>query len=107
MMIKTIIATASVALLAGCASFYENAGAQVRMGSVLAPIEISEPTSSVKARALYSLDGIDFYAAKNCVASMSYTNAYTNSYFGVIETTGVQSGEISIQPTEASADSAQ
>lgn len=101
---KIVFAIASAAILAGCASFYEHAGAKVRMGSVLAPIEISEPTSSVKARALYSLDGIDFYAAKNCVASMSYTNAYTNSYFGVIETTGVQSGEISIQPTEADAE---
>lgn len=107
MMIKTIIAIASAAILAGCASIYDNAGAKVRMGSVLAPIEISEPTSSVKARALYSLDGIDFYAAKGCIASMSYTNAYTNSYFGVIETTGVQSGEISIQPTEVGPDSVQ
>ena len=106
-MTKTMAVIAFAALIAGCASIYDNAGAKVRMGSVLAPIEISEPTSSVKARALYSLDGIDFYAAKNCIASMSYTNAYTNSYFGVIETTGVQSGEISIQPTEADANSAQ
>ena len=86
----------------GCKSFYENAGAHVRTGSVTAPIEISEPTSSVNVRALYAMDGIDFYAAKNCRVKMWYTNDYTNTYFGVVETRGRQSSEVEIEPTEDS-----
>lgn len=84
----------------GCKAFYENAGAYVRTGSVTAPIEISEPTSSVNVRALYAMDGIDFYAAKNCRVKMWYTNDYTNTYFGVVETRGRQSSEVEIEPTE-------
>ena len=57
-------------LVLGCKAFYENAGAHVRTGSITAPIEISEPTSSINVRALYAMDGIDFYAAKNCRVKM-------------------------------------
>jgi len=94
----------ALSLLCGCKAFYENAGASVRMGSVTAPIEFSEPTSEVKVRALYAMDGIDFYAAKNCVAKMKYKNTYTNSYIGLVETKGVQEGEIEIEPTEESSE---
>lgn len=83
----------------GCKSFYENAGVHVRTGSVMAPIELSEPTSSVNVRALYTMDGIDMYAAKNCVVKMSYTNVYTNTYLGIVNTHGKQSSHVEIEPT--------
>lgn len=88
-------------IVSGCKAFYDNAGAHVRTGSLSAPIEISEPTSSINIRALYAMDGIDFYAAKNCRVKMWYTNEYTNSYFGIIETRGRQSSEVDIKPTES------
>ena len=87
-------------MVAGCKAFYENAGAHVRTGSLSAPIEISEPTSSINIRALYAMDGIDFYAAKNCRVKMWYTNDYTNSYFGVVETSGRQSSKVDIEPKD-------
>ena len=88
----------------GCRSFYENAGAHVRTGSITAPIEVSEPTSSINVRALYAMDGIDFYAAKNCNVKMWYTNDYTNTYFGIVETQGRQSSRVEIEPTADGAD---
>ena len=87
-------------MCAGCHAFYENAGAHVRTGSITAPIEVSEPTSSINVRALYAMDGIDFYAAKNCNVKMWYTNDYTNTYFGIVETRGRQSSRVEIEPTE-------
>ena len=87
-------------IFSGCKAFYENAGAHVRTGSLSAPIEISEPTSSINIRALYAMDGIDFYAAKNCRVKMWYTNDYTNSYFGVVETSGRQSSKVDIEPKD-------
>lgn len=87
-------------MITGCKEFYKHAGAHVRTGSVFSPIEISDPTSSINIRALYSMDGIDFYAAKNCYVKMWYTNYYTNTYLGIIETIGRQSSEVEIDPTE-------
>ena len=46
------------------------------------------------------MDGIDFYAAKNCRVKMWYTNEYTNSYFGIVDTSGRQSSEVDIKPME-------
>ena len=95
-----IIGVAPTSLLGGCRSFYDNAGVHVRTGSLTAPIEVSEPTSSINIRALYTMDGIDLYAAKDCQVRMVYTNDYTNSYFGIVETRGTQSSEVRVKPTE-------
>lgn len=100
-------ATFSAALLVGigiacggCKAFYENAGMHVRMGSLTAPVEVSEPTESINVRALYTMDGIDMYAAKGCVATMAYTNVYSNSFaFGLVNWAGVQTGTAQIEPT--------
>ena len=68
-----VFCLASLAL--GCKTYYENAGLRVRTGSVKAPIEVSEPTSSTNIRLLFFLDGVDLYATKGSAVEMSYYTA--------------------------------
>ena len=95
---------AILSIITGCKAFYENAGMNVRLGSVTAPIELSEPTSSINLRALYSMDGIDFYAAKNCTVHMDYRNSYTNTYFCIVDRIGTQEGHIIVDPVGESSE---
>ena len=67
-------------LVLGCKTYYENAGIRVRTGSVKAPIEVSEPTSSTNIRLLFFLDGVDLYAAKGSSVEMRYYTANGGSW---------------------------
>lgn len=99
------LALAVGVLCGGCKAFYENAGMHVRMGSLTAPVEFSEPSDSITVRALYGMDGIDMYAAKGCVATMAYTNVYSNSFaYGLFNWAGTQTGSAQIEPTVDEAD---
>lgn len=89
-----VFCLASLAL--GCKTYYENAGIRVRTGSVKAPIEVSEPTSSTNIRLLFFLDGVDLYAAKGSSVEMRYytanggswlTSAMTQSVYVVVSPT--------------------
>lgn len=70
----------AVALIGGCKSFYENAGMHVRTGSITAPIELSDPTSSLNCRFLFFLTGIDLYTAKGCKVVMKYEQIDAGSW---------------------------
>ena len=67
-------------LVLGCKTYYENAGMRVRAGSVKAPIEVSEPTSSTNIRLLFFLDGVDLYATKGSAVEMSYYTAASGTW---------------------------
>lgn len=62
----------AIAVAAGCKTYYENAGLRVRAGSVTAPIELSEPTSSTNLRLLFFLNGVDLYVAKGYGVQLEY-----------------------------------
>jgi len=99
-LLMPILGLLLVGAVCGCKAFYENAGMHVRMGSLTAPVEFTEPSDSITVRALYGMDGIDMYAAKGCVATMSYTNVYSNSFaFGLFNWSGTQTGAAQIEPT--------
>lgn len=98
---KRIAIVAALALaLCGCKAFYENAGSKTVVGSVTAPIEVSEPTSSINVRALYSMDGAEVYTAKDSLVKIVYRNSYTNNYFAIVKTQGVQDLEVEIEPLD-------
>lgn len=86
------------AVCGGCKAFYENAGSHTRVGSLTAPVEVSEPSDSITVRALYSMDGADVYTAKDSLVKIRYRNAYTNDYFAIVKTRGVQDLEVEIEP---------
>ena len=77
-------------LVLGCRTYYENAGMRVRAGSVTAPIEVSEPTSSTNIRLLFFLDGVDLYAAKGSSVEMRYYAANGGSWLTGATTQAVE-----------------
>ena len=74
----------------GCKTYYENAGLRVRTGSVKAPIEVSEPTSSTNIRLLFFLDGVDLYATKGSAVEMRYYTANGGSWLTGATTQAVE-----------------
>jgi len=85
-------------ILAGCKAFYENAGSHTRVGSLTAPVEVSEPSDSITVRVLYSMDGADVYTAKDSMVKITYRNSYTNNYFAIVKTQGCQDLAVEIEP---------
>lgn len=77
-------------LVLGCRTYYENAGIRVRTGSVKAPIEVSEPTSSTNIRLLFFLDGVDLYATKGSAVEMRYYTANGGSWLTGATTQAVE-----------------
>ena len=77
-------------LVVGCKTYYENAGLRVRTGSVKAPIEVSEPTSSTNIRLLFFLDGVDLYATKGSAVEMRYYTANGGSWLTSAATQAVE-----------------
>lgn len=104
--LKTLLVTLVIAgvmvLLAlyctGCKAFYENAGSHTRVGSLTAPVEVSEPSDSLVVRALYSMDGADVYTAKDSLVKITYCNSYSNDYFAIVKTHGKQDLSVEIEP---------
>ena len=83
----------------GCKSFYENAGLHVRTGSITAPIELSDPTSSLNCRFLFFLTGIDLYTAKGCKVVMKYEQIDAGSW---LTSASTQKCEVVITPEKIS-----
>ena len=84
----------------GCKTYYENAGMRVRAGSVKAPIELSEPTSSTNIGLVFFLDGVDLYATKGSAVEMSYYTANGGSWLTSAMT---QSVYVAVSPTNGAA----
>ena len=85
-----LFALACVLACCGCKTYYENAGVRVRVGSVKAPIEVSEPTSSTNIRLLFFLDGVDLYATKGSAVEMSYYTAASGTWLTSATTQAVE-----------------
>ena len=85
-----LFALACVLACCGCKTYYENAGVRVRTGSVKAPIEVSEPTSSTNIRLLFFLDGVDLYATKGSAVEMRYYTANGGSWLTSATTQAVE-----------------
>jgi len=91
---------AAVIAVSGCKAFYENAGSHTKVGSLTAPVEVSDGSDSITVKALYSMDGADVYTAKDSLVKIKYRNAYTNDYFAIVKTQGVQDLEVEIEPLD-------
>ena len=74
----------------GCKTYYENAGMRVRIGSVKAPIEVSEPTSSANAKFLFFMDGADVYVAKGYGVEIDYSAACAGTWLTSASTQAVR-----------------
>lgn len=84
-------------LCAGCGS----TGTFVSVGEESAPIDLSDSSESVKARALFTRTGAAVWARKNSLVTLTYVNVYTNSYlWGFVEKSGVQDFGAKVEPCE-------
>jgi len=98
------LALAVGTLCGGCKAFYENAGSHTKVGSLTAPVEVSDGSDSITVKALYLMDGADVYTAKDSLVKITYRNAYTNDYFAIVKTAGKQELEVEIEPLATEAD---
>lgn len=87
-------------VILGCKTYYENVGTRVRAGSIKAPIELSEPTSSTNIRLLFFLDGVDLYATKGSEVEMRYHAIDVGTWLTSATTQAV---EVVVKPVEAKA----
>lgn len=93
-----LVAILAVAILAGCAS--ENTGSRTIVGEQMALPELSDSADSVSLRIYESVKGAKVWTAKDCNVSINYTNAYTNTYFGILESRDYMTLKVKIEPCE-------
>lgn len=90
----------AAALLAGCALGYT--GSRTVVGEQTALPELSDSSDSVSVRVYESVKGAKVWTAKDCNVTIVYTNAYTNSYFGIFEMRDSMTLAVKIEPCEVS-----
>lgn len=87
------------ALLAGCAST-EYTGSRTVVGEQTALPELSDSSDSVSLRVYESVKGAKVWTAKDCNVTIAYTNSYTNTYFGILESRDFMTLSVKINPCE-------
>ena len=88
----------AAALLAGCTSEYT--GSRTVVGEQTALPELSDSSDSVSVRVYESVKGAKVWTAKDCNVRIAYTNAYTNTYFGILESRDYMTLTVEIEPCE-------
>ena len=91
-------AALAAALLAGCSSEYT--GSRTVVGEQTALPELSDSSDSVSLRVYESVKGAKVWTAKDCNVTIAYTNAYTNTYFGIVESRDYMTLNVEIEPCE-------
>jgi len=91
-------AVLAAALLAGCAPGYT--GSRTVVGEQTALPELSDSSDSVSLRVYESVKGAKVWTAKDCNVRIAYTNAYTNTYFGILESRDYMTLTVKIEPCE-------
>lgn len=86
------------AAVSGCAN--PNTGTCTIIGEQMALPEITDSGDNVAVRVYESIKGARVWTAKNSVVSVEYTNAYTNAYFGIVETRDAMALKVKVEPCE-------
>ena len=99
---KLLIVILAALLLGGCTN--PNTGSRTVVGDHMALPELSDSADSVSLRVYESVKGAKVWTAKDCNVVINYTNAYTNTYFGVVESRDSMTLSVEIEPCESAAD---
>lgn len=100
-LVSLFLMTAMIALLSlagGCVN--PNTGTCTVIGEQMALPEITDSGDNVSIRVYESIKGARVWTAKNSVVSVEYFNAYTNSYFGIVETCDSMRLKVKVEPCE-------
>lgn len=95
---KRLMVAAAVLALAGCGLKY--AGSRIVVGEQTALPELSDTTDSVTLRMFESVKGAKVWTAKDSLVKAAYTNIYTNSYFGIVDTVGQMILNVVVEPLD-------
>lgn len=90
--------------LAVCGCVNPNTGTSTIIGEQVALPEITDSADSVAVRVYESIKGARVWTAKDSVVAVEYANAYTNSYFGIVETRDAMRLKVKVEPCEVSRD---
>lgn len=94
----TLGAILAAALLAGCTSEYT--GSRTIVGEQDSLPELSDSGDTVTVKVYESVKGAKVWTAKDCNVRIAYTNAYTNTYFGVLDRRNFMTLDVKIEPCE-------
>lgn len=89
---------ALTSLLAGCVS--QNTGSSIAVGDITSLPEIQDAADSISVKILLMMTGAKVWTAKDSLVTVSYANAYTNTYCGIIERKGKQDLTVRVEPLE-------
>ena len=95
-------AFALLSLVGGCVN--PNTGTCTVIGEQLALPEITDSSDSIAVRVYESIKGARVWTAKDSVVSVEYANAYTNTYFGIVEMRDSMKLKVKVEPCETGAD---
>jgi len=87
---------ATLALLCGC----KNTGVSLVVGEQMLLPEISDAGDNLSVRLYEDVKGARVWSAKNSIVRAEYICATTNSYFGVVDTTGEMTLKVEVEPCE-------
>ena len=95
----TVLGLAS--LVCGCVN--PNTGTCTVIGEQMALPEITDSSDSIAVRVYESIKGARVWTAKDSVVSVEYANAYTNTYFGIVEMRDSMKLKVKVEPCETPA----
>lgn len=93
---------AVIVSVSGCAN--PNTGTCTVIGEQLALPEITDASDSISVRVYETIKGARVWTAKDSVVTVEYHNAYTNSYFGMVDTTSDMRLKVKVEPCEVAAE---
>lgn len=95
---RAVLRCGLLAAVSGCTSSYT--GSRTVVGEQFSLPELSDSSDSVSLRVYESVKGAKVWTAKDCNVSIAYSNAYTNTYFGIFELRDSMTLSVMIEPTE-------
>lgn len=96
-----LVAALAAVVLAGCAST-KYTGSRTIVGEQTALPELSDSSDNISLRVYESVRGAKVWTAKDCNVHIAYTNAYTNTYFGILGIRNYMTLNVKIEPCEVS-----
>ena len=80
----------------------EYTGSRTIVGEQDSLPELSDSGDTVTVKVYESVKGAKVWTAKDCNVKIAYTNAYTNTYFGVLDRRNYMTLAVEIEPCEVS-----
>ena len=95
------LAIAALVLLCGGCATSQDCGSKTIVGDYTALPRLSSDAADTDIEVYRSIQGASVYTRKDSRVVIDYTNAYTNTLFGLWDKIGAMTLRVTIEPTEA------